>query len=174
MTDYPKSVLELLKKYGYHPIIEITQNTEADNPSSITKFGACLVPFNSEKEIVMIKHSYDLPDIPRNVWTIPGGNVESGESFEEAAIRETFEETGVKTKIVGLYKIFHFKHVNETRLVEEWILPIFFGMIIEEVKGHYSREISTMKKFRKLPNDFAGGLHEYYLDLIESLKKISY
>ena len=33
-------------------------------------------------------------------FTIPGGGVEEGESFIEAAIRETEEETTVKTKLV--------------------------------------------------------------------------
>ena len=33
-------------------------------------------------------------------FTIPGGGVEEGESFVEAAIRETEEETTVKTKFV--------------------------------------------------------------------------
>ena len=33
-------------------------------------------------------------------FTIPGGGVEEGESYEETAIRETYEETCVKTKVI--------------------------------------------------------------------------
>ena len=29
-------------------------------------------------------------------WTMPGGSIEYGESFEEAGIREVFEETGLR------------------------------------------------------------------------------
>lgn len=32
----------------------------------------------------------------KNTWSVPGGYLEFGESFEECAIRETMEETGVK------------------------------------------------------------------------------
>ncbi len=32
------------------------------------------------------------------VWTMPGGKMEYGENFEEAANREVFEETGIKLK----------------------------------------------------------------------------
>ena len=31
-------------------------------------------------------------------WTMPGGKLDPGESFEEGAIRETMEETGLKVK----------------------------------------------------------------------------
>lgn len=40
-----------------------------------------------------------------DVWTMPGGKLEYGESFEQGAIRETLEETGIilkKIKIISL------------------------------------------------------------------------
>ena len=40
------------------------------------------------------------------IWTQPAGGVEVGESFEDAAIRETFEETGYRIaidRLVGKY-----------------------------------------------------------------------
>jgi phosphatase NudJ len=38
-------------------------------------------------------------------WSIPGGRVEVGESLEQAAIREVFEETGVPIALDGVLRI---------------------------------------------------------------------
>ncbi len=38
-------------------------------------------------------------------WYLPAGRVESGESFAEAAVRETLEETGVPVRLCGLLRI---------------------------------------------------------------------
>lgn len=38
-------------------------------------------------------------------WSIPGGHLDAGESFEHAALREVFEETGLminQVEVVGL------------------------------------------------------------------------
>ncbi|MBI4176821.1 MAG: NUDIX hydrolase [Candidatus Aenigmarchaeota archaeon] len=42
----------------------------------------------------------------RGMWAIPGGHVNYRETVEHAAVREAFEETGLKiklTKLVGVY-----------------------------------------------------------------------
>lgn len=36
------------------------------------------------------------------VWEVPGGHLEDGETFERAAARETLEETGVAVHVEGL------------------------------------------------------------------------
>ena len=62
--------------------------------------GALII--NNKKEILLVKSHKWL----NNKYSVPGGHVEIGESFEEAIIREVKEETGLDikiTRLIGLY-----------------------------------------------------------------------
>ena len=55
---------------------------------------AYTIDFKNKKVLLMYNKKL-------NKWLQPGGHIEGKEITEETAIRETFEETGVKVKIVG-------------------------------------------------------------------------
>ena len=51
--------------------------------------------FSPDRKSVLLIRRRDIP-----VWVLPGGGIEDGESPEQAAIRETQEETGFSVDIV--------------------------------------------------------------------------
>lgn len=50
-------------------------------------------------------------------WTLPAGFMESGETTEQAALREVWEETGVRAEIVSPYSIFSVPRISEVYIV---------------------------------------------------------
>ena len=53
--------------------------------------------------IVLIKRKYDPY---KSYWALPGGFVEIGESVEQAAVREAWEETGLNVELVELVGVY--------------------------------------------------------------------
>lgn len=60
-------------------------------------------------------------------WNYPAGHMEEGEKITDAAIRETFEETGCKVKLTGVLPICSFNKPEGTRIMVK-----FTADIIEE------------------------------------------
>lgn len=60
---------------------------------------AATIVVNEAGEVLLIKG-------PRRGWEMPGGQVEEGESLAQAAIRETFEESGIEVEIIKFCGVF--------------------------------------------------------------------
>ncbi|HET6400922.1 MAG TPA: NUDIX hydrolase [Candidatus Kapabacteria bacterium] len=61
------------------------------------------IVINSRGEMLLVKHADTVPADPNEperleYWVAPGGGLEVGETYEEAAIREVFEETGLEVR----------------------------------------------------------------------------
>jgi ADP-ribose pyrophosphatase YjhB (NUDIX family) len=162
----PNLVQALISRYVEVPIIHLSWTLTKRKPEKTSpRYGVSSIVKTRLGEYLLIRHTYDLPGIKAGTWTTPGGRVEEGETFEDAAIREIFEETGAKAHVVGLYKIFH--HTNNfPDGVEEWWMPIFRALVDSESMSCDSGEILEVGKFRRLPENFAGELGLYYSELI--------
>ncbi len=68
--------------------------------------GVRVVILDKENRILMVKQHHD----ERDIWMVPGGGIEEGESSMAAAVREMKEETGLDVEIDRL--IWHTEEVS--------------------------------------------------------------
>jgi 8-oxo-dGTP pyrophosphatase MutT (NUDIX family) len=66
------------------------------------RHSARLLVINPSQQVLLFhfQHKGDALD-GQSHWATPGGGLEPGESFEAAAVRELFEETGLNVAAVG-------------------------------------------------------------------------
>ncbi|WP_183565202.1 NUDIX hydrolase [Paenibacillus endophyticus] len=77
-------IMELRKLVGSRPIIMT---------------GACVLLHHNQR--LLLQRRTD-----NGLWGLPGGSMEPGESFEEVAKRELFEETGLTAISLELFHVF--------------------------------------------------------------------
>ena len=98
--------LKLINKKGNPKDYYVASRRKRDKLSCVTKDhtvcdGVMIIPVTENDEVVMLKQFR--PAISDYLYELPAGIIDPGESIEEAAKRELFEETGLKAKSYELY-----------------------------------------------------------------------
>ncbi|MDR3072881.1 MAG: NUDIX hydrolase [Clostridiales Family XIII bacterium] len=84
--------------------------------------GVRVVILNDEGKILFVRQQHE----GKEIWMVPGGAIEAGETSQDAAIREVLEETGLVVDIERL--LWHVEEVNEAR--GQRFVNYFFAKII--------------------------------------------
>jgi ADP-ribose pyrophosphatase YjhB (NUDIX family) len=74
-------------------------------------------------------------------WTIPAGFLEIGETVEEGAIRETYEEAGAKVENLKPYALYNLSFIGQVYL-------IFISRLLDQNfrAGYESLEVRLLEK----------------------------
>jgi 8-oxo-dGTP diphosphatase len=85
------------------------------------KIAAGVIASNENGEVLLMQRNHE----PRKgLWSYPSGYVDSGEKVEDAAVRETLEETQVRVKLDGLLGVY-----SETG--NRVVLVVYRGSIVD-------------------------------------------
>ena len=129
MEDYLKKIRE---KIGHSPIIV---------PHSV------VLLFNEKNEILLEERLDD------GYFDFPGGGIDLGETAEEAASRELFEETGLTADELGFFKLYtgeitHYIYVNGDE-----IYGVDSVFICKKYHGKLTPQVDEVKVLRFYPLD---------------------
>ena len=98
---------------------------------------ATLCYIKKDGKTLMLHRTKKENDIHEGKWVGVGGKIEKGEAPEECAVREVFEETGLKAEELKLRGLLTFPDFNNS---EDWygylyVVEKFSGEIIESPEG---------------------------------------
>lgn len=78
---------------------EIKSGKHPKNENAPTYAFALVVCQHPDKKFLIVK------ECCKKGWWLPAGRVDPGETFQQAAIRETIEEAGIKIKLEGVLRV---------------------------------------------------------------------
>lgn len=94
-----------------------------------------------KKDLWLIIRHRPNADFPKEQWRLPKGQIEHGEEITATALREVWEETGIKAKIIT--KVDYQKYVFNFR--DEKIFKVVTYFLMEYVSGEPVENIEVEK-----------------------------
>ena len=85
-----EELIEFSKKYGGYPVLFRMALDDRINHIPFIQTGAAIIIRNENGQILLQERT------DRNKWGLPGGCQDLGEDLRVTAVREAFEETGIK------------------------------------------------------------------------------
>ncbi|GED67821.1 NUDIX hydrolase [Brevibacillus reuszeri] len=119
--------------------------------------GTRVIVTDEQKGVLLIRHTYTVG------WYLPGGGVEKGETFFEAARRELREECGITAQVLSLCHLFYSEREGKRDHIALFHAPLTGA---QEPKRD-PVEVAEMRFFPwdKLPGDLSPAtrrrLHEF-------------
>lgn len=130
-----------VSRYRFRTLAERIRSTGAP-------YGAHTIVYRPSGELLLVRHE------GVNLWVLPGGELDPGESFRDAASRELAEEAGVDVEYEGLAILTRVEVCHET--YSTWgVIPVFVAQAktTEPEVCDPDEEISEARWFADLPED---------------------
>lgn len=127
---------------------------------------ACYACIIRKEQILLVRQN---KGYWKNLWTLPGGALQLGETLEDCARREAFEETGCQVEILqqtGAYVSFDPETSFEKQVVLIGYLARYVsgnprpGGDVEEVRWVPFQEVNPLREVGKIPDIVARMIYD--------------
>lgn len=155
ISEVDRLINELEDRYGEIEVSKKVWNLSKEEfETAVEQFrngrrgGAGIWLRNDDGQVLLVRNKGD------DAWGDPGGHHEKGESFEDAAIRETREEANVEAEITGIKLVdrVEMKH-QETRRLLRNLLVVFEGRFVGGSPEPQEEEIEEVAWFDDHPSN---------------------
>ena len=116
--------------------------------------GTSIIFVNDQKQILLFLRD-DKPSIPYpNMWDVPGGHVEDGETPEQCIVREMKEEMNLTLEQFALFSVMEFTDRIEYTF---WKMA---NLDIEGISLHEGQQLKWFTEFEARNTELAYGFNE--------------
>ncbi|MFQ8602545.1 MAG: NUDIX domain-containing protein [Anaerovoracaceae bacterium] len=125
--------------------------------------GVRVIILDDKKRMLMVKQRHE----DRDIWMVPGGGIEEGESSIEAAVREVEEETGLDADIEKL--IWHVEEVSDRgqRFVNFFTGSIRGGNLALGKDPEFDENHQVLREVKFLTRQEINGLEHIYPEYLK-------
>lgn len=122
------------------------------------KNAVCVLITDKDKNILSVSRKDN-----HNDWGLPGGKLEDNESFLDAAIRETLEETGYSIEIIDVSNYFECTD-------NDYLVRTYKAKIVSDLRIPVSNKETGIVSFRNKIDLLKGSFSEYNFNCFKHFK----
>ena len=124
--------------------------------------GVRVIVLDDENRMLMVKQHHEGKDI----WMVPGGGIEEGESSSQAAAREVKEETGLDVQVSRL--VWHVEEVSDRgqRFVDFFLADVVGGKLGLGMDPEFDENGQVLREVKFLTREEIKGLKYLYPDYL--------
>ena len=127
--------------------------------------GTSIIFFNSRHEVLLVLRD-DKPSIAcPNMWDLPGGHVEDGETPAECIVREMLEEIEVNVEGSALFRVYVFSDRTE------YVFTKSAEFEVERMVLHEGQMLRWFTKMETEKTALAYGFNEVISDFFNDLQE---
>lgn len=126
--------------------------------------GVRVIIFDDKRRILLVKQSHE----GRDIWMVPGGGIEDGESAAQAAVREVREETGLDIEVLRM--IWHVEEVSERgqRFVNFFTARITGGTLELGADPEFDEDHQVLREVRFMTRDEVQNIENIYPEYLRN------